>query len=144
MRKNSFFVHLALLVLMFVFTASCFNNSSQKKTKFREQMEQEIKSLQKQLPMPIEETGITITGVVLDGDLVAYTYSISDEDWGDMASSDELTNSDKNLARIVSNVPSASIDLFIKSGLGMKLIYFIRQRRIGSLFLLGIDKNGNN
>ena len=106
MRKNSFFVHLALLVLMFVFTASCFDNSSLKKAKLRGQMEQEIKSLQKQLPMPIEGTGITITGVVLDGDLVAYTYVISDDDWEDIASSEELANSDKNMARIVSNVPS--------------------------------------
>ena len=123
MRKNSFFVHLALLVLMFVFTASCFDNSSLKKTKLRGPIEQEIKSLQKQLPMPIEGTGITITSVVLDGDIVAYTYVISDEDWKDIASSEELANSEKNLARIVSNVPSASIDMFIENALGIKMIY---------------------
>lgn len=123
MRKNSFFIHLALLVLMVAFTTSCLNNPTQQKAKVREQLQKEIKSFQKRLPLPVEGTGISIIGMDLNDDIVVYTYSVSEEDWENMAGSEELANSDKNLARIVDNVPSASLDLFIKYGLGLKMIY---------------------
>ena len=123
MRKNSFFIHLALLVLMVVFTTSCLNNPTQQKAKVREQLQKEIESFQKQLPLPVEGTGISITGMDLNDDIISYTYSVSEENWKEIAGPEEIANSDKNLARIFNNIPRAAADLFVKHGLGLKMIY---------------------
>lgn len=123
MRKNYFFIYLALSVLLVVFTVSCFDKSSRKEARERHEILEGIKTFQKDLPYPIEGTGITITGMELEGDIIVYTYTISDEDWEEIAGPDDVANSDRNLARIISNISSTAVNLFIKHHLGLKMIY---------------------
>lgn len=109
-------------MLIVMFLASCGINSAKSK-KEREEILKEIMSYQDKLPYNIAGTSLSITDIALDNDIIIYTCNVGNEDWEDMFLSSEASNADRNLARVISNVPSNEVDKFIDYGLGLKYIY---------------------
>lgn len=83
----------------------------------------EFVSYKENLPFTIPGTRLTITDIAIENDIVVYTCSVYKEDWESMAMSSFFANSDKNMARVVSNISSETINKLIEHGLGLKYIY---------------------
>jgi len=117
---------LVLIVSQFIlfFLTSCGAKSS-KLNQERDAILKEISSYKKNLPYAIPGTTILITDIAIDNDIIIYTCKVGSEDWEAMSLATEVSNSDRNMARIINNVPSDAIDLFIKHGLGIKYLYLL-------------------
>lgn len=113
-----FIVSLFIVLLL----TSCGANSA-KSNKEREEILKEITSYQDKLPYNISGTSIVITDIAVDNDIIVYTFRIGSEDWDVMSLASEVSNTDRNMARIMSNVSFEAVDKFIEHGLGLKYIY---------------------
>lgn len=109
-------------LLFVLFLTSCGTNSAKSK-KEREELLNEIISYKDELPFNIPGTSISITDIALDNDIIVYTCKVGSEDWDVMSLASEVSNTDRNMARVISNVSSEAIDKFIEHGLGLKYIY---------------------
>jgi len=101
---------------------SCIN-TSKKANKEREDILKELTSYQDRLPYTVPGTRFTVTDISVDNDIVVYTCSVCNEDWDSMAMSSDIANSDRNMARVVSNVSDEAVKKFIELGIGLKYIY---------------------
>lgn len=120
-KSISILTFTASLVVVLFFT-SCVGNSTQSKQE-REEILQEIMSYQDRLPYNIPGTSISITDIEVEQDIIAYTCKVGTEDWNAMSLASEVSNSDRNMARVISNVSNEAVDKFINHGLGLKYIY---------------------
>ena len=112
------------LILAFILLCSCGNAGKKVMQKAgRKAMEKELVELKKKLPMNVEGTNVTITDIELADDIVTYTVEISEEDWKTLSLDSEVTNSDRNLARVLASIPESSVTSFISVGLGLKYLY---------------------
>lgn len=109
-------------LLLVLFLYSCGANSA-KSQKEREEILKEIMSYQDRLPFNIPGTTISITDIAVNDDVVSYTCVIGEDDWGDMSLVSEVASTDRNMARVISNVSNEAVDKFIEHGLGLKYIY---------------------
>lgn len=115
------FVYTAILLCVLI-SVSC-NNTGKRATKEREGILQEIMSYKSRLPYSIPGTSIAITDIEAEDDVIVYTCEIGSEDWESMSLSSEVANTDRNMARVMSNVSKDAVDKFIEHGLGLKYIY---------------------
>lgn len=124
MKKSSLLLSLGLVasLLLVLFLTSCGMNSA-KSQKEREEILEEIMSYQDKLPFNIPGTSITLTDIAVDNDIIVYTCRVGSEDWDDMSLASEVSNTDRNMARVISNISSEAVDKFIVHGLGLKYIY---------------------
>lgn len=84
----------------------------------------EFESMKKTLPLEIPNTPMTIIDLYFEDDIVVFVSSIPKHALLKPSSeTDEIVNSDKNIARILSNMGMDKVEQFIKSGLGIKYIY---------------------
>ena len=117
MRSTNLIALLLLLVL-----CSC-NNVSKTKGNKREEILRELAYFQDRLPYTVPGTRFTIKDISIDNDIVAYTCSVYDDDWKTMSMESDVANSDRNMARVLSNVSNEVVDIFIEHGIGLKYIY---------------------
>lgn len=109
-------------MLLVLLLTSCGANSA-KSQKEREEILNEIMSYKDKLPFNIPGTSIAITDIAVDNDIIVYTCRVGREDWDAMSLTSEVSNTDRNMARVISNVSSEAVDKFIEHGLGLKYIY---------------------
>lgn len=100
-----------------------FGMQSCNSQKERDMLLQEILSYNKRLPYSIPGTTLTITDISIDGDNVVYNCKIGKEDFEEMSSLSEVSSSDRNMARVLSNISRYSVDKLIEHELGIKYIY---------------------
>lgn len=117
-----------LVFALFAMTISMILSCGEVKRKIAQRAQlkatkKELAELKKQLPMNIEGTSIMITDVELQNDIVAYTAQVDKETWEAIAINTEIANSDRNFARVLSNIGQEAVKTFISSGLGIKYIY---------------------
>lgn len=122
MGKSNFKLKLVADLFVIILLTSCGMNSS-KSTKEREEILKEITSYQDKLPYNIPNTSISITNIAVDNDIIVYTCKVSSEDWDAMSLASEVSNTDRNMARVISNVSNDAVEKFIEHGLGLKYIY---------------------
>jgi len=122
MRKISSSICFIAGLLLALFLTSCGANSA-KSQKEREELLKEIMSYKDKLPFNIPGTSISITDIAVDNDIIVYTCRVGSEDWDAMSLASEVSNTDRNMARVISNVSSEAVDKFIEHGLGLKYIY---------------------
>lgn len=122
MIKSTSSLTLLLSLLIMAFLSSCGVNSAKSK-KERDEILKEIMSYQDRLPFNVPGTTLSITDIAVNDDIVSYTCTIGEEDWGDMSSVSEVASTDRNMARVISNVSNEAVDKFIEHGLGLKYIY---------------------
>lgn len=120
MKKYAIPLYIFILLLMVKIISSCQNNKSSVN---RELIRKELISYKDNLPFTIPGTRLTITDIAIENDIVVYTCSVYKEDWESMSMSSVVANSDKNMARVVSNISSETINKFIEYDLGLKYIY---------------------
>lgn len=96
---------------------------SKKTSKDRQKIFDELSLYKERLPYTIPGTRFTITDIATENDIVAYTCGIQSDEWEAMAMSKDIANSDKNLARVISNVSDDVVDKFIEFEIGIKYIY---------------------
>ena len=123
MRRISFFSIIALVTLLCI---SCSGKKQQNSvdTNLRQTIVEEINSMRAHLPMPIPNTPIRIEDVSVKENIVIFVASLPKDLWEDSFSfGAEVANSDKNVARMLSNVNLNQVDKFIEAGLGLKYIY---------------------
>lgn len=122
MGKFTSSIDLIASILFVSFLISCGANSV-KPQKEREEILNEIMSYKDKLPYNIPSTSISITDITVDNDVIVYTCKVGSEDWDAMSLASEVSNTDRNMARVISNVSSEAVDKFIEHGLGLKYIY---------------------
>jgi len=122
MRKFTSSIGFIAGLLLVLFLFSCGANSA-KSQKEREELLKEIMSYKGKLPFNIPGTSISITDIAVDNDIIVYTCRVGSEDWDTMSLASEVSNTDRNMARVISNVSSEDVDKFIEHGLGLKYIY---------------------
>ena len=116
---NTLFICLTLIL------GSCGLKSSNKNSvdkHEREMVEKEIATLKQNLPYEIAGKGFVMTNLEITNELVIYTCKVSKENWDAMFLSQEVSSSDRNIARAIS-MDKETINKLIRSGLGMKYIY---------------------
>lgn len=94
-----------------------------KSQKEREEIPMEIMSYKDKLPFNTPGTSISISEIAVDNDIIVYTCRVGSEDWDTMSFASEVSNTDRNMARVISNVSSEAVDKFVEHGLGLKYIY---------------------
>ena len=118
-RGASYFV---LILIIIALVTSCKRIISKSAIE-REDILNEIKLYKDKLPFNIPGTSISVTDIALDNDIIVYTCRVGCEDWAAMSLVSEVSNTDRNMARIISNVSNEFVDKFIEHGLGLKYIY---------------------
>lgn len=108
---------------LLIFILISYGIQSCNSQKERDKLLQEILSYNKKLPYSIPGTTLTITDISVDGDNVVYNCKIGKEDFEEMSSLSEVSSSDRNMARVLSNISRFSVDKLIEHKLGIKYIY---------------------
>ena len=134
---NTFAICLILILV------SCGLKSSNKNSfdkHERELVEEEIASFKQNLPYEIAGKGFVMTNVEIANELVIYTYKVSKENWDVMFLSHEVSSSDRNIARVISNIDKETINKLIRSGLGVKYVY-VSQETNRTLLEIEVQSN---
>lgn len=122
MEKSNLKLKLITDLFVIILLTSCGMNPS-KSTKEREEILKEITFYQDKLPYNIPNTSISITNIAVDNDIIVYTYKVGNEDREAMSLAAEVSDTDWNMTRVISNVSNDAVDKFIEHGLGLKYIY---------------------
>lgn len=83
----------------------------------------ELESYKAQLPVEINGTGIFIDDILIKNDMIVYSCQLPNEMWETMSLGKEAPTSDRNMARVISNVDNKFVQRFIDTGFGLKYIY---------------------
>lgn len=134
---NTLFICLTLILV------SCSLKSSNKNSfdkHERELVEDEIATFKQNLPYEIAGKGFVMTNVEIANELVIYTCKVSKENWDAMFLSQEVSSSDRNIARAISNMDKETINKLIRTGLGMKYVY-VSQETNRTLLEIEVQSN---
>ncbi len=123
MRNHNITWHVIVCLLVIIISSCSEKKKSGLNSMERSQINKEFSALQAKLPMEILGIGITITSIALEGDMVAYTCTLTPETWNELAIPNEAVQSDRNIARVISNFDKNNIAMFIDKGLGIKYVY---------------------
>lgn len=131
---------LAFVILTF---GSCGLNSSNKNSfneHERKMVEEELATFKHGLPYEIAGSGFVMTNIEIVGDMVIYTCQVSKENWDAISLTQEVSSSERNIARVISNLDKEAIAKFIKSGFGIKYEY-VSQENDSTLLEVEVQPN---
>lgn len=119
-----------LLVCITLVLSSCVLKSSNKNSDGlhdREMLEAELADFKRSLPYEIAGNGFVVTNIEIVNDFIIYTCKVSKENWDAMSLTQEVSSSERNIARAISNFDKEMVTKFIKSGLGLKYEYVSKE-----------------
>ncbi|MCD8296513.1 MAG: hypothetical protein LUC88_02965 [Prevotella sp.] len=120
MRKINLIICLVAMTVLFSFTA-CDNSGLSKKDK--QEIMDEISSLQAQLPIEISGDAMKITDVQFEGNQFVYTVSVSPEFYSNLLLSSEYLKSDETVVNIIQLIGDENIQYFVDKKIGIKYKY---------------------
>ena len=136
-----------LVKILLTFTVIVFGScglKSPNKNSTNEQerkiVEEEIATFKRSLPYEIAGSGFVMTNVEIVDDIVIYTCQVSKENWDAMSLTQEVSSSERNIARVISNLDKEAIAKFIKSGFGIKYVY-VSQENDSTLLEVEVQPN---
>ena len=103
-------------------------------------IEAELSEFKHSLPYEIAGSGFVVTNVEIVGDIVIYTCQVSKENWDIMSLSQEVSSSERNIARVISMIDKGAIAKSIKSGLGIEYVY-VSQENDSTLLEIEVQPN---
>ena len=119
--------YICLIACFLILIVSCTGNKNQGNSydiKVRQEIVDEIEKMKPHFPIQIPNTPLTIDDVHVEGDLVIFEAAMPKSLWEDgMAFGSDVANSDKNVARMLTNVNQEQLEKFIKAGLGIRYGY---------------------
>ena len=140
--------HLRIVLIMVVLLAavclaSCNSKQKNKPVDYvaRGAIMQEMRKMKELLPMEIPGTGFIFHSIDIDEDEFVFVVSASEDIWEQQGLSQADANSDKNIARVLSNFDSLVIEKLVDAHLGFEYIY--KNERNDSIFMkltLSADK----
>ena len=110
----------SLLLITILLLSSCAQNKK-KTTIAREIFKKEIANEFKELPVSIN--GILLTDIDIEDDYIVYVADLTREEWADRFLPYEATNSDRNIARIISGISAEILQKHIDNEVGVKYVY---------------------
>lgn len=123
MAKHVLSLTCSAVFLAIILLCSCGNMVKKSKELEREKVLKEIEDYKSRLPYTIPGTGITLTRIDVDKDIIVYSCRITKDNWDAMSLASEMATSDRNIARVISNISNNAVDKFIEYELGLKYIY---------------------
>ncbi len=124
MRNRTFVIAVALLCAMSsLVSCGSGRKKPQADSTARTAIIREVRKMKDRLPMRIAGTDFTVLDVDLQGDEFVYVVSVPDSVWEEQGLSQADANSDKNIARILSNADETMVGKLIDARLGFKYVY---------------------
>lgn len=136
-----------LVNILLAFTVIAFGSCGLKSTnknsineQERKMVEEELATFKRSLPYEIAGSGFVMTNVEIVDDIVIYTCQVSEENWDAMSLTQEVSSSERNIARVISNLDKEAIGKFIRSGFGIKYVY-VSQENDSTLLEVEVQPN---
>lgn len=132
MKKINRSLYICLFFLVCFFSA-CGNSSKKSNNDLeRQELISELESYKAQLPVEINGTGIYIDDIEIKSNIIVYYCKLPNNIWETMSLGKEASTSDRNMARVISNLDKKYIQKFIDTGFGLKYIY--KSSETGDIF----------
>lgn len=116
----------AFLLISAILLSSCNGGKTNapQKNQARIKMEKELVNIQRELPKRIGTSSIVMKSINIENDMAKYVLELSEGDWKEnFAFNETEANSDRNIARVITNVGDNSVNNFLEAGLGLKYVY---------------------
>lgn len=91
--------------------------------------EEEVMVLKHSLLCEVAGSGFVITNAEIIDDILVLTYELSEENWEAVSLAQDVSSSERNIARIISNLDKELVEMFIECGLGIKCVYVSQENK---------------